>query len=73
MKIMNNMEKPHFFDKNQTLTTKFDIFGKVNFFCTCVVKVIFKMQMYLVHQLLNCICVHRKTRPSLSHFKNKTN
>ena len=28
--------------------------GKVNFLCTCVIKIVFLMQIYLVHQLLNC-------------------
>ena len=32
MKIMNNMEKPHFFDKNQTLTTKFRYLRKGELF-----------------------------------------
>ena len=38
----------------------------MNFSCTCVVKIVFKMQIYLVHQLLNCNCVYWKIRPILS-------
>ena len=38
----------------------------VNFFCICMVNIVFKMQMYLVFLLFNGNCVYWKTRPILS-------
>ena len=54
---------PQFASQNRMLWFAIDIFWKVNFFCKCVVKIVFKMQIYLVHQLLNCSCVYWKFRP----------
>ena len=48
VKIMTNKEKPYFWQKSEIKQIN-NIFWRVNFFCTCMLKTVFKMQIYLVH------------------------
>ena len=63
---MKNIDKLHFLTKIRHWPQIIFIFWKVNLFCTLLVKIVFKMQIYLVHQLLNCSCMYWKNRPILS-------
>ena len=63
---MKNIDKLHFLTKIRHWPQIIFIFWKVNLFCTRLVKIVFKMQIYLVHQLLNCSCMYWKNRPILS-------
>ena len=53
---------PFIWQSIRNLPQIIDIFWKVNFFCTYMVKIVFKMQIYSVHQLLNCSCMYWRIR-----------
>ena len=45
--------------KYQKLTTNYwHLLKGELFICTCVAKIVFKIQIYLAHQLINCSCVY---------------
>ena len=60
-----NTQKKHL-TKYQKLNTNYWSFLKGALFCTCVVKIVFKMKIYLVNLLLNCSFVYWKIGPILS-------
>ena len=50
--------KPDFFDKKQKLTTNFWHLPKCEFFLYMFDKIAFKVEIYLVNELLNCSCAY---------------
>ena len=67
VKNHKNTQKPHLFDKISKINPNYwDLLKGDFFFCARVVKMAFRMQVYLIHQILNYSCVYRKIRSTFS-------